>query len=484
MKYKKSKIVYFDSIDIFSVLTQNLKESYSLYWHIMSSLSEASFVEFIKFLQTNEKYIKDKFQLKELQDLIKTTKGRLARSLESYLLKSYLQYNNLTKVEHFFKENGFELYETEAAIYHHKKGNFITSFSIYEKLISENRKTDLVDTIIEYAKTVHSFGDLRKTYDLLSSLKNLVNSMSNVEKIKFHSAFVSILISYNEIEKAENVLEQLTKLVDDNSPDLFKLNLLYNTGRIALEKGNYLKAKICFDEYYQMAIKNDNEILLAESYSQMGLYYWSLKKFPKSLDYYILSYKLYQKIGYKPKLCTVTGNVSLLYHLINRNTESLEFSKKFLNLSLQMKSPTAISSAYNYIGLASMASDLLPQAISAFTKQIKYGKLSGDLRTTAFSYNNLAMINAYYQKYKSVIINFNRSFEILNSINSRYEIDVMINIVEYYINQNNRKKAEENYSLLDKLLTKHNLHEDFKESLGKIAFKFQRLLSLSSHFPV
>ena len=404
---------------------------------------------------------------------IKLTEKNLSRAV-LYLIRSKLFYRLDIDIDHYLPliiDNKDKI-EVEAQ-YCINMGDIKKGVQLYQSLI---KSTNSHQKDRFYLKLVHSYllyGEFEKAIKIIDNLDIIKLSIKN--KIDYYNNKFAISINNNDIDDCEKCCSEYSKYInEDIRPSTIFIGLA-NSGRLALEMGKFDDAKRDFDRYYALAIEKGSNYLIGNAYSQLGLYYWHIKEFKKSLNTYLKCEKILSKTLDIMKLLMIKGNVSLLYHLNDLNLKSIKKSKEFLKISKSLENDQNLSTGYNYIGLAALASGNDSLADRSFRKQIKYGKKCNDYRTTAFSYNNLAMISFRYGKLKSVIINFSRSYEILLMIDSRYSIDVFVNIVEYYINRKKYSISKKNIIELEALVKKYGMEdhfrkiiEDFKERVLKL----------------
>jgi hypothetical protein len=409
---------------------------------------------------------------KELEGIVRgdleTIDNHLSQQLIVHSTHYHLNQGDLNKVDQLIPKilDPKERLKIEATLFF-KRGNYqdLTDLLTGEKL-SIKEKLPLLKYLLTY-------GDHEKVKTMIEDIE--YDKLEGKDRYYYSSLIRDIYLKENKLREAEDQLYKDYQNLRHIKSDQIILPILEDGVKISLEDGRYSDALYYLKRYKRCGSSSDTPQHMGTYYLLEGLYHWYKKSYKRSLTQYSKAEKIYKGCNNSSLLTIIIGNCSLLNHLNGNEKESITKGREFLRMGIRSQSNYTISTAYNYIGLAALAQKEYTLAERSFKKQIQFGKISNDYRTTAFSYNNLAMISSYRGRLKSVIINFNRGFEILDSLKSRYSINVLINIIDYYINRKNIEKSLLKVELLKKMCHNYGLCEQFKNELERLKVRISEI---------
>ena len=230
----------------------------------------------------------------------------------------------------------------------------------------------------------------------------------------------------------------------------------------------------------------------------MGELFQMTNNFQPSINYFLISGKLYKSLGEKEKLAEVYGKLGLIYYKNNYNLESaLFYYQESLNLGIELQNQNIIAHSYNRIGGVFLnqneydeANYYYREALSLW-EQNRYDKgiavalnnigeiyrLKGSNNTALDYYNQSLVITKHINHKNLMAINyeniglvksnlgeFEDAFSYFNNSLSLYEevgdldrkVGLLIIMGDQYLNMNELTKAYQSYIKANRIAVKSN----------------------------
>ncbi|MBL7913262.1 MAG: tetratricopeptide repeat protein [Bacteroidia bacterium] len=173
---------------------------------------------------------------------------------------------------------------------------------------------------------------------------------------------------------------------------LFKLNK-FDEAMVALEVA---------EKYF---INNKNQSQLAIVYGTMGNIYYQRDLFPKSLEYFLKAFKIYESLGLKKSIAGYAGNIGAIYNATGNNIKALEFYNKALIVNKEIKAERG--EALNIVCIGNVYSDKKEYtlALEYFEKAMIINKKLGDKEYLANNYETIGALKLKLKQYESALEN-------------------------------------------------------------------------------
>lgn len=156
----------------------------------------------------------------------------------------------------------------------------------------------------------------------------------------------------------------------------------------------------------------------AEANELMGDLYQMMSNFQPSINYLLISGKLFESIGNKTKLAEVYGKLGMIYVTNNFNLEGAQlYFQKSLDLGIELDDQSIIANAYNKIGGIYFSQKNYDEANHYIREALSLWEQSRNEIGIAIALNNIGEI--YYTKasYNTALDYFNQSMAINDKIN-------------------------------------------------------------------
>lgn len=236
----------------------------------------------------------------------------------------------------------------------------------------------------------------------------------------------------------------------------------------------------------------------AEANELMGDLYQMINNFQPSINYFLISEKLYESLGKTEDLAKVYSKLGMLYLNNNYNLESAQFYfQKLLDLGIELNNQKIIADAYNQIGGIFFRQESYDEAnhyirealklweqtrdregISAalnnigeiyhmkgsyntaldyFNQSLSISENIGNKDLIATNYKNIGLVKSHFGEVEEAFKYFDLSLKLYKETNNlESQVDIMLTIGDQYFAINEYKKAYQEYIKVYQIATKSN----------------------------
>lgn len=203
-------------------------------------------------------------------------------------------------------------------------------------------------------------------------------------------------------------------------------------------------------------------------YTAIGIIYFNLGNFDKSLDYLrqaekiaLESYKTNTKIG--AELCVVYNDIGSIYLQKKEYDAAQQYYEKALSYNRDNKSYSA--ALYNNIGIICMEQGNYNEALEYYNKSLDIRKEENDVGGIAQVYNNMGKCYYHLNKYDQAIVLLEDAMQLHNKTNNyRSEIIGLRILSDIYNSRGNYKRE----ALLNKRESELKDSLAMQENMGQI----------------
>ncbi|MCB2206678.1 MAG: tetratricopeptide repeat protein [Bacteroidetes bacterium] len=236
----------------------------------------------------------------------------------------------------------------------------------------------------------------------------------------------------------------------------------------------------------------------AEANELMGELYQMMNNFQPSINYFLISGKLYESLGKKENLAGVYSKLGMLYINNNYNLESAQYYfQKLLDLGIELNNQKIIAEAYNQIGgiffrqesydeanhynrealkLWEQARDnegistalnnigeiyhmkgSYNTALDYFNQSLSISEHIGNKDLIAANYKNIGLVKSHFGEIDEAFEYFDLSLKLYKETNNiENQVSIMLTIGDQYFTINEYKKAYQEYIQVYRIATKSN----------------------------
>jgi len=234
--------------------------------------------------------------------------------------------------------------------------------------------------------------------------------------------------------------------------DTVKVNTLNELCQVKISMDDYPEARKYADEALALAEKLDYKKGVAKSYHQIGVIYWHLGDYQKSLENYFLALPLNEQIGYQKGIAWDLGDIGLAYSTMGNFPKTLEFFLKALKINEKLGIKDAIAWNLRKIGLVYRFLSNYPKALEYYSKSLSIEETLGNKRGVATCYYEIAGIYRTQQNYTEALKKYFVVLKIYEEIGNKSGIGNVANgIGTVYAEQGNYSEALKKYFEAEKI---------------------------------
>jgi tetratricopeptide (TPR) repeat protein len=221
---------------------------------------------------------------------------------------------------------------------------------------------------------------------------------------------------------------------------------LNNIGDIYDYQGNYPKAL----ENYLASLKIYEELGdkkgFARSLNNIGTIYHSQDNYPEALKNYQASLKISEELGDKKGIANSLNNIGIIYKNQGNYSEALKNYLASLKIDEELGDKNGIAHVLNNIGNIYHRQGNYPEALKNYLTSIKVMEETGDKKSVAFSLNNIGNTYSDQGNYPEALKNYLACLKISEETGDKKVIATSLyNIGIIYKNQGNYPEALKNY---------------------------------------
>ncbi len=287
----------------------------------------------------------------------------------------------------------------------------------YGKIVFVSKRLDEFDSAAEYFKGIlkkdESNGYAYNSLALLERFRgNYEAARTNILKaIEFapdyefcYKNLVDIYKKLNQLNQAENILNEKLKTIPQNAALYFGLAYLYQNKR------QWQKAH----EYYEKTIALNREIYSA--YEQKGILYYYAGKNKDFLKYSLMGLELARKNNDPEKEAKFLGNAAAAALNLAQYADALNYFEQALQLNKEFGNQESVEKIYVNIGVIYHDTEKYERALSYFNKALKMSKVLNDKNVEALCYRHKGSVYLSMRQFSKATENFNRAEALVNQI--------------------------------------------------------------------
>jgi len=189
--------------------------------------------------------------------------------------------------------------------------------------------------------------------------------------------------------------DSLENLLDKKIADSTRINiyaeLLYN-----LSTSDPSQAIFYGNKGIQLARKNKDVISEIQLLNNLGISYYGLGDYEKTLDYFLQVLEIEKELNNPTSLSKAMNNVGIIFDEIGRLDKSTYYYEQSLEIKRSLNDSSGISNTMSNLGLLYMKQELPEKAIQYFRTCYSIDK---ELKMVTGMYNSLHNIGIYHKDY-------------------------------------------------------------------------------------
>ncbi len=155
-------------------------------------------------------------------------------------------------------------------------------------------------------------------------------------------------------------------------------------------KGEYESAKSSYEEALKYAAANQDSMLIATNYNDLGIIYFETGNYTRASDFYLKATKIRSELGRRGRhgLVLSYNNLGVLNKQFDKLNVSLEYYKKGLDIALELNDDMRTSTFYNNIANIYREKENYDEALTYLSKGMELSiKMGAKPKKAQFLYN-------------------------------------------------------------------------------------------------
>ena len=230
----------------------------------------------------------------------------------------------------------------------------------------------------------------------------------------------------------------------------------------SIEIGDAKTALEFAQQAYDYAVLAQNELVIANSISQIAIAYGEMSDFEPALEYYKKALEIYERLDNKAGIARSIGNIGVTYFDKSDYRNSLEYILKAIELNKAIDRKEGISANLTILGLIYRSAQDLPRALEAAKESLAINEALGRPRYLAIDHGNIALIYHQIGDWQQAVEYNLKSIEYYNQVGGKD------GIIRCYSNLANAYERMANNELA---LEYHRKSLTMSEELGRLESK-------------
>jgi tetratricopeptide (TPR) repeat protein len=196
------------------------------------------------------------------------------------------------------------------------------------------------------------------------------------------------------------------------------------------------------DSSYRMASILKDNLGIAESYTDLGIYHWLKGDYAAAIQAYDTSNQIFIRIKRPDKQMMNLSNLGMVYSRLGDFPKAINFFLASLRLSEELGDKEAQAKTYNSLGVAYKNQNNLEEAFQTYTKALTLFKEIKNQESVAGCYTNIGNIHVLKKDYEQGLDYQKKALFIFDSLqNFRGLVTCYNNISDIHLARKNLKDA-------------------------------------------
>ena len=295
--------------------------------------------------------------------------------------------------------------------------------------------------------------------------------------IESKQALANILFENSNYQQALDSYLDILAMKELNDFPEKKAVLKMEIGACYLRLGNF---DLALENLFQAKEElNDTSMYYGKTLNRIAVVYYQKGDYEKSIEFFIETIDVYEKIGFQSGIATINNNIGALYHKLNKIDEALEHFKYAKKKYLSVKNYKQSMSVMNNISKIYEKKGELIKAKQCFIEIIYICDSTLNELQSAIAHDNLGLIYSKMGQMDSALIVVEKALEYYKrkGLKSKQMISYR-SLAEIYKNHGKLTKEEEYLNKALVLALELKMKDQIKKiysDLAEVYFKLGKL---------
>ena len=223
----------------------------------------------------------------------------------------------------------------------------------------------------------------------------------------------------DEYDKSHKLIDSLLETLDKNEFYLITKAHFYK-GRTYRYSNKEKEAIESFQQALFYKDKVDDYDLLYNIYNELGISYYRISLFDKSIEYFVLSYDLAVKIEDEQSMAIALANIATLSDVKGQDKKAIEYYFEAIKVFEEMGDKSGIAKIYNNLGIIFRQNNEYEKALEYYNKALTIKKSLDDSINISETYINIGVVYEKTNELEKSINFLNKALDIYNLNNDLY----------------------------------------------------------------
>jgi signal transduction histidine kinase len=162
---------------------------------------------------------------------------------------------------------------------------------------------------------------------------------------------------------------------------------------------------------------------IATSLNNIGLIYWNLSNYDKTLEYYQKSLKIFEELENKRHIAHLLNNIGIVYKSLNDQDKALDYYLRSLKIKEQLGDKKGIANSLGNIGIIYKNLKKYDESLKYYLKALEMTEEIDDKWGTANTLNNIGNLYVKQQKYDKAFLYLENGLKLAKEIKTKSNIN-------------------------------------------------------------
>lgn len=225
----------------------------------------------------------------------------------------------------------------------------------------------------------------------------------------------------------------------------------------------------------------NDEILLADSYTETGKIYLSTYQMEQALENFMKARDIYSENDEYEKLASVNINISNVYYRNNQYYDALKYIEESLTIGQVNKDKKIRADALFYLGRVYSRMNRSEDALEAFNSSLEIWEDLEEKKEIATVLNSIGSYYSAHADFENAVLYFERTLEIRKELNDTRGIGIaMNNLGNQHLQLGNFDKAINYYRNASEIFKELNFEAGIAATLTGLAVIYENLKQYNS----
>ncbi|MDX1627508.1 MAG: tetratricopeptide repeat protein, partial [Fulvivirga sp.] len=211
--------------------------------------------------------------------------------------------------------------------------------------------------------------------------------------------------------------DSLQRIVDNTRNDSIRIEALISLSNAVSEPTEAIDLG---ERALSLAQEKGFVRLVGEVANILGIHYYSVGNYEKTLDLFYQAQNTYEKLQDSAALSRSYNNIGLVLSDLGRTEETIEYHQLSLNIKQSMGDLAGMANSYSNLGLAYEAIDSLDLAMEYYRKALAIDEQQNDVYGLFIINSNIGHNHFIRENYDSATFYYNRAVMLADQIDNNF----------------------------------------------------------------